>query len=47
MEQKVKNALQKFSDKDLVGKYYSLKGMKKDDQDQLIKDHFLFKEGDR
>lgn len=47
MEQKVKKALETFGDKDLVGKYYPLTGMKKEDQDQLIKDHFLFKEGDR
>jgi len=32
---------------DLKGKYYPLKGMAKEDQDKLIADHFLFKEGDR
>jgi len=31
----------------LQGKYYPLDGMSKEDQDALIKDHFLFKEGDR
>ena len=34
-------------DGDLKGKYYPLKGMPKADQDALIADHFLFKEGDR
>ncbi|KAI6244152.1 Arginine kinase [Aphelenchoides fujianensis] len=29
------------------GKYYALDGMSKKDQQQLIDDHFLFKEGDR
>lgn len=43
----MKNALQKFSDKDLFGKYYSLKGMQKQDQDRLNKDQFLFKEEDQ
>jgi protein-arginine kinase len=32
---------------ELEGSYYPLNGMKKEDQDQLIADHFLFKEGDR
>jgi arginine kinase len=32
---------------ELEGTYYPLNGMKKEDQDQLIADHFLFKEGDR
>lgn len=31
---------------DLKGNYYPLKGMKKEVQNQLIADHFLFKEGD-
>ena len=31
----------------LAGKYFPLDGMNKEDQDSLIKDHFLFKEGDR
>ncbi|MEA2049901.1 MAG: phosphagen kinase [Campylobacterota bacterium] len=31
----------------LKGKYYPLDGMSKEDQESLIKDHFLFKEGDR
>merc|ERR1712022_78979 len=32
---------------DLKGKFYPLEGMSKKDQQQLIDDHFLFKEGDR
>jgi hypothetical protein len=32
---------------ELSGKYYSLQSMSKEDQQQLINDHFLFKEGDR
>merc|ERR550514_2594070 len=32
---------------DLKGTFYPLEGMSKKDQDQLIEDHFLFKEGDR
>jgi creatine kinase/arginine kinase len=32
---------------DLKGKFYPLEGMSKADQEQLIADHFLFKEGDR
>lgn len=32
---------------ELKGKYYPLEGMNEDDQQTLIKDHFLFKEGDR
>ncbi len=32
---------------ELAGKYYPLLGMSKEVQDNLIKDHFLFKEGDR
>lgn len=32
---------------DLKGKFYPLEGMDKATQDQLIEDHFLFKEGDR
>merc|ERR1719453_2723999 len=32
---------------DLQGKFYPLEGMSKATQDQLIADHFLFKEGDR
>jgi arginine kinase len=34
-------------DADLKGKFYPLEGMSKADQEQLIADHFLFKEGDR
>ncbi|KAI6193792.1 Arginine kinase [Aphelenchoides besseyi] len=47
MEKKVKDALESVKEKDLKGKYYALDGMKKADQQQLINDHFLFKEGDR
>ena len=32
---------------ELAGEYYPLLGMSKEVQDALIKDHFLFKEGDR
>ena len=32
---------------ELEGKYHPLSGMSKEIQEQLIKDHFLFKEGDR
>ncbi len=32
---------------ELAGEYYPLLGMSKEVQDELIKDHFLFKEGDR
>ena len=32
---------------ELAGEYYPLLGMSKETQDDLIKDHFLFKEGDR
>lgn len=32
---------------ELGGKYYPLLGMSKEDQQKLIDDHFLFKEGDR
>ena len=32
---------------ELSGEYYPLLGMSKDVQDRLIRDHFLFKEGDR
>jgi arginine kinase len=34
-------------DGDLKGTFYPLEGMSQEDQDQLIADHFLFKEGDR
>lgn len=43
---KVVDACSKFEG-DLAGKFYPLEGMSKEDQDQLIADHFLFKEGDR
>jgi creatine kinase/arginine kinase len=44
--EKVVDACSKFEG-DLAGKFYPLEGMSKEDQDQLIADHFLFKEGDR
>jgi protein-arginine kinase len=47
MQEKVKKALEQVKDNDLKGTYYPLKGMKKETQNQLIADHFLFKEGDR
>ncbi|CAI5438201.1 unnamed protein product [Caenorhabditis angaria] len=46
MEGKVKKAFAEY-DKELKGKYYPLDGMSKETQNQLIADHFLFKEGDR
>jgi len=36
-----------ITDPELQGTYYPLTGMSKDVQNQLIQDHFLFKEGDR
>lgn len=47
MESKVKSALESISDPELQGTYYPLLGMSKETQNQLIQDHFLFKEGDR
>lgn len=47
MQEKIKGALEKITDPDLKGTYYPLDGMSKEVQDRLIKDHFLFKEGDR
>lgn len=46
MEQKVSSTLKEMSG-DLAGTYYPLTGMTKETQQQLIDDHFLFKEGDR
>jgi protein-arginine kinase len=46
VEKKVVEACGKF-DGELAGKYYSLATMTEADQEQLIADHFLFKEGDR
>ena len=46
IEKKVVEALNKF-DGDLKGTFYSLATMSKEDQNKLIADHFLFKEGDR
>ncbi|KAL3068084.1 hypothetical protein niasHT_026943 [Heterodera trifolii] len=48
MESKVKAVFEQLkSDAELGGTYYPLQGMTKDVQNQLIADHFLFKEGDR
>jgi len=46
IEKKVIEATSKYTG-DLKGKYYSLATMSKEDQNQLIADHFLFKRGDR
>ncbi|XP_017877076.1 arginine kinase-like isoform X2 [Ceratina calcarata] len=46
LERKVQEALDGL-DEDLKGTYYSLVAMDKETQQQLIDDHFLFKEGDR
>ena len=46
VEQKVSGALSGMTG-ELAGKYYPLSGMSAADQNQLIADHFLFKEGDR
>lgn len=46
MEEKISSSL-KSLDGDLKGKYFPLTGMDKTTQQQLIDDHFLFKEGDR
>jgi len=46
VEAKVSGVLSKFTG-ELGGKYYALKTMSKEDQKQLVDDHFLFKEGDR
>ena len=46
VETRVVKALDLF-DGELKGKYYPLTGMSKEIQDMLIKEHFLFKEGDR
>uniref|UniRef100_A0A0K0E8Z6 arginine kinase n=1 Tax=Strongyloides stercoralis TaxID=6248 RepID=A0A0K0E8Z6_STRER len=47
MEEKVRSSLESVQDPELKGTYYPLTGMTKKVQTQLIKDHFLFKEGDR
>ncbi len=46
IERKVSETLVSLSG-ELAGNYYPLAGMTKDIQEQLIADHFLFKEGDR
>ena len=49
MEAKVKAVFDSAfgADPELKGNYYPLLGMTKEVQNQLIADHFLFKEGDR
>jgi len=47
MEGKVKKIFETITDPELQGTYYPLTGMSKETQNQLIADHFLFKEGDR
>lgn len=46
VEQKVSKALLNLKD-DLSGNYHSLQTMKKEEQQRLIDEHLLFKEGDR
>ena len=46
IEKDVSSTLSSFSD-DLAGKYYPLNNMNNEDRESLIKDHFLFKAGDR
>jgi len=46
MEEKAKAAFEQFPESH-AGTYYPLTGMTEEVQDQLIADHFLFKEGDR
>lgn len=46
MEEKISSTLSSMEG-ELKGKYYPLTGMDKATQQQLIDDHFLFKEGDR
>ncbi|XP_058825220.1 arginine kinase 1-like [Topomyia yanbarensis] len=44
---RVKTALEGLEQDDLKGEFHSLEGMTKELQQQLIDDHYLFKEGDR
>ena len=46
IESTVIKALDTF-DGELKGKYYRLSSLSEKDRNQLIEDHFLFKEGDR
>ena len=46
IEKVVSTSLGKL-DGDLAGKYYSLSSLSDEERNQLIEDHFLFKEGDR
>ena len=43
----MKKIFEGITDPELAGTYYPLTGMTKEVQNQLIADHFLFKEGDR
>jgi hypothetical protein len=47
IEKTVRGVFDSITDDELKGTYYPLLGMTKDTQNQLIADHFLFKEGDR
>ena len=42
----MKSAFQKLEG-DLAGTYYPLQGMKEEDRQQLVDDHFLFVSGDK
>jgi len=46
MENLMKSAFQKLEG-DLAGTYYPLQGMKEEDRQQLVDDHFLFVSGDK
>ena len=46
LETKISEALKSF-DGELAGKYYALDSLTEEERNQLIADHFLFKEGDR
>lgn len=46
VERRVVEALESLEG-DLSGKYYPLSGMKEEVREQLVEDHFLFKQGDR
>jgi creatine kinase/arginine kinase len=46
IEKRVSESLQ-LLDGDLAGKYYPLNNLSDEERDQLIADHFLFKQGDR
>ena len=46
VEERAKRVFEKLEG-GLAGTYYPLTGMSEEVQNQLIEDHFLFKEGDR